>query len=42
MGIIRCDQPRAMDLGSRKARKLEGVPKAIVEEVLVKLATILE
>ena len=41
-GIIRCDQPRAMDLGSRKARKLEGVPKEIVEEVLAKLATILE
>jgi len=40
-GIIRCDQPRAMDLGSRKARKLESVPKEIVEEVLAKLATIL-
>ena len=41
-GIIRCDQPRAMDLGSRKARKLESVPKEILEEVLAKLATILE
>lgn len=41
-GIIRCDQPRAMDLGSRKARKLESVPKEIMEEVLAKLATILE
>ena len=41
-GIIRCDQPRAMDLGSRKARKLECVPKEILEEVLAKLATILE
>ena len=41
-GIIRCDQPRAMDLGSRKARKLESVPKEIMEEVLAKLATILQ
>ena len=40
-GIIRCDQPRAMDLGSRKARKLESVPAAIMDEVLAKLATIL-
>ncbi len=41
-GIVRCDQPRAIDLGSRKARKLESVPAAIMEEVLAKLATILE
>ncbi len=41
-GIVRCDQPRAMDLGSRKARRLEGVPAEIVEEVLAKLATILQ
>jgi mRNA interferase ChpB len=41
-GIVRCDQPRAIDLGSRKARKLESVPAAIMDEVLAKLATILE
>ncbi len=41
-GIVRCDQPRAIDLGSRKARKLESVPSAIMGEVLAKLATILE
>jgi mRNA interferase ChpB len=41
-GIIRCDQPRAMDLGSGKARRLERVPREIVEEVLAKLATILQ
>lgn len=40
-GIVRCDQPRAIDLGSRKARKLESVPAAIMDEVLAKLATIL-
>lgn len=41
-GVVRCDQPRAMDLGSRKARKLESVPPAIMDDVLAKLAAILE
>lgn len=41
-GVIRCDQPRAIDLGSRHARKLESVPPVIVDEVLARLATILE
>lgn len=41
-GVVRCDQPRAMDLGSRHARKLESVPAAIVDEVLARLSTILE
>ncbi len=40
-GIIRCDQPRAIDLASRQARKLESVPKEIVDEILAKIATIL-
>ncbi len=41
-GNIRCDQPRALDLGTRVARKLESVPKAIVDEVLAKLAPMFE
>lgn len=41
-GVIRCDQPRALDLASRNARKLESVPQAIVDEVLAKLAPIFE
>lgn len=41
-GVIRCDQPRALDLASRSARKLEGVPEAIMNEVLAKLSTIFE
>jgi len=41
-GVIRCDQPRALDLSSRNARKLESVTHAIMDEVLAKLATILE
>jgi mRNA-degrading endonuclease toxin of MazEF toxin-antitoxin module len=41
-GVVRCDQPRALDLGARNGRKLEKVPDAIMDEVLAKLATILE
>jgi mRNA interferase ChpB len=41
-GVIRCDQPRALDLGSRNGRKLESVPEAIMEEVLAKLLPIFE
>jgi mRNA interferase ChpB len=39
-GIIRCDQLRSLDLAARNGRMLEGVPQAIVDEVLAKLATI--
>lgn len=41
-GVIRCDQPRALDMDSRNGRKLESVPPEIVDEVLAKLATILQ
>lgn len=41
-GVIRCDQPRALDLASRNARKLESVPLEIMEEVLARLAPILK
>src|SRR6204780_2538126 len=33
-GVIRCDQPRALDLASRGGEKLESVPDTIIEEVL--------
>lgn len=41
-GVVRCDQPRALDLGARNARRLESVPQAVLDEVLARLATILE
>jgi mRNA-degrading endonuclease toxin of MazEF toxin-antitoxin module len=41
-GIVRCDQPRALNLGSRGAKKLESVPDAVMNEVLAKLAPIFE
>jgi mRNA-degrading endonuclease toxin of MazEF toxin-antitoxin module len=41
-GVIRCDQPRALDLGARNGRKLESAPAAILDEVLAKLAPLFE
>ena len=41
-GVVRCEQPRALDLASRNARKLESVPASIMDEVLAKLAPIFE
>ncbi len=41
-GIIRCDQPHALDLGARGGKKPESVPEAIVDEVLAKLTPIFE
>lgn len=42
VGVVRCDQPRAIDMRARKGRKIESLPAAIIDEVLAKLATILE
>ena len=41
-GVVRCDQPRALDIESRRGRKLESVPQSILDEVLAKVATIFE
>lgn len=41
-GVIRCDQPRTVDLIARGARRLESVPTAILNEVLAVLAPLFE
>ena len=41
-GIIRCDQPRVLDLAARNGRCVDKAPDSIMEEVLARLATILE
>lgn len=40
-GVIRCDQPRALDLGARNGEHLETVPDPIMDDVLARLATLL-
>lgn len=39
-GVVRCDQPRALDIGSHHGRKLERAPQAILDEVLARVATL--
>ena len=41
MGVVRCDQPRALDLGARKAKKLERVSAEVMDDVLAKLITLI-
>ena len=39
-GVVRCDQPRVLDLVARKARKVDVVPPEIMAEVLARLVPI--
>jgi len=41
-GVVRCDQPRVLDLHARKGRKVESMPPAIMDEVMAKVITIFE
>lgn len=41
-GVVRCDQPRTLDLAARGGRKLESVPAAIMDEVLARISPIFE
>ncbi|EDR1382539.1 type II toxin-antitoxin system PemK/MazF family toxin [Salmonella enterica subsp. diarizonae serovar 61:r:z53] len=40
-GVIRCDQPRTIDMGARNGKRLERIPDAVVNEVLARLEAIL-
>ncbi|BAH77833.1 putative PemK protein [Solidesulfovibrio magneticus RS-1] len=39
-GVVRCDQPRALDVAARGGRKLESVPAGVMEEVLARVGVI--
>ena len=41
-GVVRCDQPRVLDLKARNGRKIDSMPQALIEEVLAKVITIFE
>jgi mRNA-degrading endonuclease toxin of MazEF toxin-antitoxin module len=41
-GVVRCDQPRALDLAARRGRKLESIPDAVMDEVLARVSPIFE
>ena len=41
-GVVRCDQPRALDLGSRHGRKVETLPRDLCDEVCARLVALFE
>jgi len=41
-GVVRCDQPRVLDLAARGARRVESIPDAVMDEVLARVSTIFE
>jgi len=41
-GVIRCDQPRVLDLKARNGRRVESLPQPVLSEVLAKISTIFQ
>lgn len=41
-GVVRCDQPRVIDLAARYGRKVDVLPEPLMDEVLAKVATLFE
>lgn len=41
-GIVRCDQPRVLDIAERGGRKVDTLPTPLMDEVLAKVATLFE
>jgi mRNA interferase ChpB len=41
-GIVRCDQPRVLDIAARGGRKVDVLPPELMDDVLARLATMLE
>jgi len=41
-GVIRCDQPRVIDMAARFAHKVDTLPTKIMDEVLAKVSTLFE
>ena len=41
-GVVRCDQPRIIDLAARNGRRIDALPDEIMEEVLARLVPIFE
>jgi len=39
-GVVRCDQPRSLDLEARGARRVEAIPQEILDDVLARTATL--
>lgn len=42
VGIVRCDQPRTMDLRARQARRVDSIPPSVLDEVLARVSSIFD
>ena len=41
-GLIRCDQPRILDIAARNWRKIDTLPAPLLQEVLARVQTLFE
>jgi mRNA interferase ChpB len=41
-GVVRCDQPRVLDLEARGGRKVDALTAKILDEVLARVVTLFE
>jgi mRNA interferase ChpB len=41
-GVVRCDQPRVLDITARDGRRVEALPADQLQEVLAKVVTLFE
>ena len=41
-GVVRCDQPRVLDITARNGRKVDALPTETMNEVLAKIAAIFD
>jgi mRNA interferase ChpB len=41
-GVVRCDQPRVLDIHARGGKKVDSLPSKILDDVLAKAATLFQ
>lgn len=41
-GVVRCDQPRVLDIHARGGKKVDSVPLEILDDILAKTATLFQ
>jgi mRNA interferase ChpB len=39
-GVVRCDQPRVLDILARSGRKVDTLPQDLLDDVLARIATL--
>lgn len=41
-GVVMCNQPRTVDLVARRAKKVESVPQHVIDDVLARMAVLID